>query len=327
MANKGYSIYGSLLGCGLNENGLSPLISSHIWHRISLPSMLYACELWNNMPQTHINMLEKVQKTIAKSIQGLYRRTHDEIVRGLLGWYTISGYIDKMKLLFVHTLVNMNSNSIVKHVFLNEMYSYVMFGSPTKSITSDLYNVTNKYGLSQYLICYLQGGTFPERYAWKCIVKEQIHVSEERKWKRGLFEKDADRFWGIQPCLKPNILYRIMKDNMEHKHCWMLLIKMLTIVQTDECMLCTLCGKVLTDSVEHILLRCEGLLHERVEFWDTLLDGIPVFAEAELLRKEDKDVVKILLGQQWSGYECDTQRHKLLYTVARFIERISHHLF
>ena len=137
----------------------------------------------------------------------------------------------------------------------------------------------------------------------KNILKYSTHnLSEERKWKRGLFAKDADRYWGIQPCLKPNILYRIMKDNIEHKHCWLLLIKMLTIVQTDECMLCTLCGKVLTDSVEHILLRCEGLLDERVEFWDKVLDGIPVLAEAELLGKEDKDIVKILLGQQWSGY-------------------------
>ena len=68
-------------------------------------------------------------------------------------------------------------------------------------------------------------------------------------------------------------------------------------------MLCTLCGKVLTVSVEQSLLRCEGLLDERVEFWDKVLDGIPVLAEAELLRKENKDIVKILLGQQWSGYQ------------------------
>lgn len=326
MAKKGYSIYGSLLGCGLNENGLSPLISSQIWHRISLPSMLYACELWNDIPKVQINMLEQVQKTIAKSIQGLYRRTHDEIVRGLLGWYTISGYIDKMKLLFIHTLVNMNSNSIVKHVFLNEMYKSCIFGTTAKSITNDIYNVINKYGLSHYLVCYLQGGTFPDRYAWKYVVKEQIHSFEELKWKRGLFAKEADRFWAIQPCLQPNILYSFMKDNVEHKKYWMLLIKMLTIVQSDERMLCTLCGSVVTDSVEHILLRCEGLLQERADLWDKLLDGISVFAESELFRKEDNDVIKILLGQQWSGYECDTQMYKLLFTVAQFIERISKHI-
>ena len=68
-------------------------------------------------------------------------------------------------------------------------------------------------------------------------------------------------------------------------------------------MLCTLCGKVLTDSVEHILLRCEGLRDERVEFWDKVLDGIPVLAEAEFFRNENKDILKILLGQKWSGYQ------------------------
>ena len=118
MSKKGFSIYGKLLSCGVNNHGLSPMTSSHIWHRMSIPSMLYGCELWGEMPKSQINVLEKVQKTVAKSLHGFNWRTHDEIVRGLLGWQSIIGYIDKMKLLFVHRLVK--STGIIKYVFLNQ---------------------------------------------------------------------------------------------------------------------------------------------------------------------------------------------------------------
>jgi hypothetical protein len=39
MSNKGFAIYGNLIGCGLHDHGLSPLTSSHVWHRTVLPSM------------------------------------------------------------------------------------------------------------------------------------------------------------------------------------------------------------------------------------------------------------------------------------------------
>ena len=95
---------------------------------MSIPSMLYGCELWGEMPKSQINVLEKVEKTVAKSLHGFNWRNHNEIVRGLLGWQSIIGYIDKMKLhvLFVHRLVK--STGIIKHVFLNQIYMYIVSG-------------------------------------------------------------------------------------------------------------------------------------------------------------------------------------------------------
>ena len=85
-------------------------------------------------PSHKLMFLEKVQKTVAKSLHGFNWRTHDEIVRGLLGWQSIIGYIDKMKLLFVHRLVK--STGIIKYVFLNQiyMYMYIVSGVTQKSI-------------------------------------------------------------------------------------------------------------------------------------------------------------------------------------------------
>jgi len=151
------------------------------------------------------------------------------------------GYIDKMKLMFVHKLSSMGSTSIVKHVFLYEIYSCIMFGITSKSITNDLYGVMDRYGLAQNLVRYLQGGTLPDKPAWKAIVKEQMNISEELKWKSGLTVKDARRYWEIQQSLKPNVLYSIIKAHPQQKQCLMTLVKMLTIVENDEDMLCLRC--------------------------------------------------------------------------------------
>jgi hypothetical protein len=101
MANKGYANLGMLKASGFHSEGLSPLTCSNLWQRLLIPSMLYRCEVWGDLPKRELNVFETVQKRIGKHIQGLHRRTHDEIVRGLLGWTTIAGVINKCKLKFI----------------------------------------------------------------------------------------------------------------------------------------------------------------------------------------------------------------------------------
>ena len=63
------------------------------------------------------------------------------------------------------------------------------------------------------------------------------------------------------------------------------------VYYNDEYMLCTLCQCVVNDSVEHVLLRCEGLLDERCRMWDDILDALDVHIEAKLLNLEDHDIL------------------------------------
>ena len=73
-------------------------------------------------------MFETVQKRIGKHIQGLHRRTHDEIVRGLLGWTTIAGVIDKYKLKFI--IKSDKSDKLIKYIFLCQLY-FIIFAPQT----------------------------------------------------------------------------------------------------------------------------------------------------------------------------------------------------
>ena len=102
VCRMGYALLGSLSSTGFNSTDMSPVICSSVWFRACLhvPSLLYSCETWGKISQQEHSDMEKVHKTVLKYIQGLHIRTHDEITRGLLGWFTIKGYIDKAKLSF-----------------------------------------------------------------------------------------------------------------------------------------------------------------------------------------------------------------------------------
>ena len=76
--------------------------------------------------------------------------------------------------MFIHKLCTIESNELVKHIFLHELYSQLII-SYDNSITSDIVSVLYEYGLSDYLYKNAMGNPFPNKYAWKAIVKERIH--------------------------------------------------------------------------------------------------------------------------------------------------------
>ena len=319
MCKRAYAHLGSLISLGFNADGLSPLTSATIWKKLCIPSMLYSCETWGHMTRTEYDKLEKAQRTVAKHIQGLCRRTHNEIVLGLLGWHTIEGTIDQMKLNFVGKLVQMSPKNITKHIFLNEMYNFMLTDRREHNITSDLGRVIHKYNMSPYLFTYLSGGEFPTKRAWKALVKEHIHNVEYDKWTTMLIHKNVFRYRRVQPKLEPNRLYNVVRENPNLKSTIMLLIKMLTIIDNDEDMICTSCGKTLTDSVEHVMMRCEGLLAERNTMWDKLLDAVDVHAEANLLNKCDMNILDILLGRRWSKLTNASDINNFYCTISQFV--------
>ena len=84
-------------------------------------------------------------------------------------------------------------------------------------------------------------------------------------------------------------------------------------------MICTPCGKTLTDSVEHGMMRCEGLLAERNNIWDKLFDGVEVHAEANMLNKCDMNILDILLGRRWSKLTNVSDINNFHSTISQFV--------
>ena len=96
--------------------------------------------------------------------------------------------------MFVCKLITMEHDTIVKHVFLNQlcglMFQSCNITSGTTCITSDLLSVLFKYNIIEYILRYLYGCQFPGKRAWTTIIKRNIHNYQEYWWKVGLSHKD-----------------------------------------------------------------------------------------------------------------------------------------
>ena len=82
----------NLIKYGLHPKALNPVSSAKIVKQISIPRALYGRELWGELSLTELMLLERAQRFVAKSMQGLHRRTRSDMC--ILGWTTVDSYID-----------------------------------------------------------------------------------------------------------------------------------------------------------------------------------------------------------------------------------------
>lgn len=309
MTRKGYSCFGILKATGFHSDGLSPITCSTLWLRMLVPSMLYGCEVWGNLPKREINSLELVQKKIGKHIQGLHRRTHDEIVRGLLGWTTIAGLIDKCKLNFLYKLISLPSDSFVKRIFLCQIYCMLISPATANqnSLTYNLWSVARKYDMQKYISSYLTGGPIMHKGVYKQMSKSAVHDVEEQKWKVGLVSKNANRFLNIHNSLTTHFIYSVIRNHMFMRKRLLNIIKLSAFPEITDDLTCEWCNMVCSDMVDHYIIHCEGLIDIRSEFWDKVLDSVQCTAEADLLNRDQDDLLEILLGKKWNTLDSDQQ--------------------
>jgi len=324
MAKRGYANLGMLRSLGFHSDGLSPITCSKIWQMMLIPSMLYGCEVWGKLPKGELKSLEIVQKRVGKHIQGLNRRTHDEIVRGLLGWIRIEGAIDKCKINFFYKLMELPHDNVIKHIFLCQMYC-ILFApksADTNGYTYDLWLTLLKYNLTDLVLAYFAGGPIENKQLWKQIVRCAIDNTEEEVWKDGLIRKGAARFLRIHCELKPHPLYGIIKENMRHRKDLINTIKLIAYPEVADLESCSLCQRDYTDTVEHYIMRCEGMIELRTSVWDVILDCLDCISEATLLRQSDDQLLDTFLSKHWEIFTEDKDYVKFCCTTARELSKM-----
>ncbi|VDI42785.1 Hypothetical predicted protein [Mytilus galloprovincialis] len=91
---------------GLIKSGLHPSVISidtcnRIVRQVCFTKAFFGCELWTEITTTEILLLERAQRYVCKSIQGLPRQTRSDMVNALIRWKSAESYIDERKLLFL----------------------------------------------------------------------------------------------------------------------------------------------------------------------------------------------------------------------------------
>ena len=104
--------------------------------------------------------------------------------------WTVEGYIDKKKLLFLQKLIYSKTNTVHKQMFIKRLFN-ILNGTVDhpQGYVPDILIILDKYNLKSYLDIYLNNGYFPNKCNWKNIVKKQVQGLQTDMWRAGILTK------------------------------------------------------------------------------------------------------------------------------------------
>jgi len=180
---KAKNAFYAISGMGVRPQGLNQLTATNIYKSIVMPVALYGSELWNNMTNTDMTNLNRLQHFMVKVIQGFHTRTRSDMCESMLGLYRLSAEVDKRKLLFLHRLLSLPNQTVSKQIFVVKYLSFLNDrGSVKLGFIPDISNIALKYGLQSILNIYVNTNILPTKREWKVLVKAAVETYEEREW-------------------------------------------------------------------------------------------------------------------------------------------------
>ena len=181
----------------------------------------------------------------------------------MLGLNRLSSEVEKRKLMFLHTILNMSTKSITQKVFIRK---YIMFIENCNSVKlgfiPDLQYIINDFIIDPCLL--------PSKFKWKQTVKSAIKTKETVLW-RDRINSDTDfvYFKKLQTDIKPALLYTISKDQ-SYLQTALLIAKLWSRSIDLERKTCAYCGSIYEDFIAHIISTCLISSDKRTKFYQDI---------------------------------------------------------
>lgn len=121
-------------------------------------------------------------------------RTRTDIALSLLGIFSIESEIDFRKMTLLGQSCRNESHSWLRSGFLLRLASYNLYKSIQIGFIPDIVRILEKYSLTYYLDAFMQYDGFPNKFAWKRLVKHRIHDMEINLWQDRVSSPDFCRF-------------------------------------------------------------------------------------------------------------------------------------
>ena len=181
------------------SNSTKPCVLVKLYKSVVLPTVLYGCEMWDNLKSVDLTNLNRFQHFIVKRIQNSRTCTRSDMCQSLVGIHPISSYIDTRKLLFLQKLCSLDDNFLMKSMFMTRLFSYFADNSRKQfGFIPDIIEILYHYELSDYLVEYLLEGSFPPKQLWKSIVYGAVNETHANEWSlRISSDNDFIRFRNI----------------------------------------------------------------------------------------------------------------------------------
>lgn len=301
---KGYAAGVELASVGCKSNGINPITASKLWKRVVLPKMLYGSELWVLNKRKCLE-LEKCQNVFVRVIEGLLPGTSGSAARGLLGLWSIEGEIEKRKLLFLGRVINSSHHLAHRKLLMVRIFRWKYRKNISTGFVADVFKIVFKHNLWTYIENFLEDGSFPSNILWKKIVVNEIKATEESGWREKLASKGLERYLRVHGKLEPLYWYSLLLRyptirtgvvTVVRLLCGSFLVNGMRLNEIVFPYECQDCGIISCDPVKHSILSCKASREPRENFWQWLMDTMPMDFCACLAQMDDNDLLDVLFG-------------------------------
>ena len=273
--NKIRNTFLSLVNSGIHQDGLNPLRSKRIYNSVVLPKALYGCELWSNLNKNHIMSLERAHRFCIKFMQSIPKFTSTDASLAMIRMYPIEAEIDYKKLIFLGQLCHLPGGFRAKEIFTHRLIHFNE--SPVKKLffLPDIFRIFNKYSIVQVLNEYIQTGSFPNKIAWKKVVREKIDtLYRDEMLTRISSSESLPRISKVHVGIPfhPHAFWFFCREYPRYKKYAHLAVRLIGLMFCGRWLsLCHKCCENSISLVEHILLFCPSNHNFRNVLWQKLI--------------------------------------------------------
>ena len=176
---------------GMRKGELPVKDCERVWQALVRPVLEYGAEIWGEVKW---NEAEQVQREMGKMILRCSSKMANEVVTGELGWWSLKGRRDLLRLKFWGKIVGgMASSRLVKQVYEESRERYDKTGQ--SRWCKHTHAIMTEIGLEEV---WKKGKlTKEEAKEWDGVLREKIHEHEQQQWQARMKQKPKLRTYRI----------------------------------------------------------------------------------------------------------------------------------
>jgi len=168
---------------GMRRGKLAVKDCCRVWGALVRPKLEYAAVVWGDVKWEEA---ETIQRQMGKMILGCSSKMANEVVLGELGWWTLKGRRDYLRIKFWSRIVGgMSHHRLVAQVYAHSRARYEA-GKPS-TWCAHTHAMLQQLDMDDAW----QNGKIEQSKAqeWQRELKDKIHTREETKWKHNMTTK------------------------------------------------------------------------------------------------------------------------------------------
>lgn len=209
-----------------------------------------------------------------KNSLNLPKFCRSDICESFFGVLPIEAEIDTRKLLFLGRLCRLHSTTLTKKMFAIRLYSFIYnLAQKQKGFIPDIFDIIQKYELTDHLKQWLHDGSFPEKITWKKIVRTAVStLYKSQRQTRISSDSDFFTFRLIFDDIDPSSLWKLPRNCYKINLCKFVCKLISNIRECINVYTCLLCQRPFKNLIAHASCTCAATKAIRDVWWEVVIN-------------------------------------------------------